>query len=135
MANGDGKGGKMGGMPGLDFDYTEDLQKAVKGGDVSLWFSDPLFVKYTQAFPARYREAESDIEREDIYREAKQVLALYSICTYYIYPNSPAFREKIASNKEFGKNFGRMKKWLDGNEGKKIADEFVENIVQMGKTN
>jgi hypothetical protein len=121
----------MASLPGMDFDSIGNIRQAVRSGDICQWFSDDLAVKYAGALPARFENAKTIIEKEEIYRETSVVLAIYAICTYYIYQNSKDFRKKVDLSKEHSRNFKRIGAWLEKNEGKKMADEFFENIMRM----
>jgi len=130
MAPDGGRGGKMGNFPNIDFENAESVRRAAMSGDICLWFSDALAVKYAENLRIRYDNAKTLVEKNDIYGETEAVLALYSICAYYIYPNSKEFKKKIAANKEYKQNFSRIKDWLDKNGGKKMVDDFFKRIAE-----
>jgi hypothetical protein len=129
MARGDSGGGKMVDLPSIDLENAGSIINAGKTGDFCLWFSDDIAVKYAGKLRARFSNAKNPVEREGIYHETEAVLAIYAICTYYIYPNSKEFMKKINASKEYSKNFTRIKDWLDANDGKRMADGFFTMLT------
>ena len=118
-------------LPSIDMENAGSVIAAAKSGDVCRWFSDALAVKYAGNLRVRYAKAKTPAEKEWVRTETQAVLALYSICAYYIYPNSLEFKKRIGDSKEYRKNFSRIKKWLEANEGKQIADEFFSRIMEI----
>jgi len=121
----------MVGVPTIGLETMTYIRRALRSGDISSWFSDDLARKYAGALPNRFENAKNVIEKEEIYRETSSILALYAVCTYYLYKNSNDFRKKIDSKPEYRKNFKRISAWLERNGGRNIADEFFENIMRM----
>jgi len=119
-------------LPSIDLENAGSVINAGKSGDFCLWFSDDLAVKYAGNLRARFSKAKNTAEREGVYHETEAVLAIYAICTYYIYPNSKEFRKKIEASKEYRKNFSRIRGWLDANNGKRIADGLFTMLTGIG---
>ena len=128
MAPGSNRGGDL-----EDQSLSSYVREIMTGKDYELWFSDRLSQKYVGAFPLRYNLAVCDEQRQDIASEASSILTIYSVLVYHVYPNSKEMQDELKASKELSENFGRVKGWLEANEGKKIADEFLTNIsMQSG---
>ena len=114
-----------------DQSLSSYVREMMSGKDYEMWFSNRLSQKYVGAFPLRYNLAVCDEQRRDIAHEASSVLAIYSVLVYYVYPNSTEMRERLKAQKELSANFDNVKNWLEANDGKKIADEFLANISEQ----
>ncbi|MBM3229329.1 hypothetical protein FJZ26_02760 [Candidatus Parvarchaeota archaeon] len=105
-----------------------NIEEAEKYVDYRQWFSDKLAKDYIETFPKRFSAVSSDSDRQYIYQEAQNVLTMYSLLVYYTYSQNTSFRKAIDSNKEFRSNFAMIKKWLEQNNGKQIADSFIGTL-------
>ena len=96
------------------------------------WFTDRMSQDYVSSLPLKYAQAKSEATRSYAFAEAQGTLTNYSLIVYYIYPSNSGLQKEIAATPELAKNFALVKDWLDKNEGKKVADEFLELFAEAG---
>ncbi len=105
-----------------------NLEEAEKYVDYKQWFSNKLAKDYIETFPKRFSSVNSDSDKQYIFQEAQNVLTMYSILVYYTYSQNQSFKQAIDSNKEYKSNFSMIKKWLEQNNGRQIADSFISTL-------
>jgi hypothetical protein len=123
-------GGKRGGEL-ENQSLSSYVREMMSSKDYEMWFSNRLSQKYVGAFPLRYNLAVCDEQRQDIAREASSVLSIYSVLVYYVHPNSKEMQKGLEASRELSANFKLVKGWLEANGGKRIADEFLENVSRQ----
>lgn len=98
--------------------------------DYAQWFSNHLAKEYAGSLPYSFKKVNLG-EKREIYQEALGMVALYSLLVYRYYPENETFRKEVDSSQELKANFGLIKAWLDKNDGKTIADQFISSLESV----
>lgn len=107
---------------------------AMKRADYRLWFTDKIVNEYLPSFEKRYKAAKNEDERKYVMDEANMCVLNYSLMVYYLYEMVPHFKKAIDTSTELKKNFSTIKRWLDENDARKGADEYVDEVIVSALT-
>ena len=104
----------------------KSISEAIKfTGDYRFLFTTKFLEEYLPLLSTRLDGAKENDEKQRILSEADNWAISYSLAIYKFYPINPSFRHAIDSSPELSSNFKKMKTWLDGKDGSKLAEEFA----------
>lgn len=92
--------------------------------DYAAWFTDSFCKDYVGMLAQGHKSASAG-EKNAVFAQLEQAMALYAILVYRIYPNRPEFRKGIDSDPKLSANFKAVRQWLDQNGGQQTADEVL----------
>ena len=113
------------------------IESIMKKINYPMWFTDTFCKDYILSFPQRYKaaKAQKNLQAQSaIFAEARMTTWIYCMLVYHAYPNRPEFKKTIDSDPQLLRNFNMVRDYLEKNNGRQAAVEFLAFIMKQQAT-